>query len=133
MSSNIDPVSLTLGLGLGMVLMASIRRLSTAEKAGLCNPGIMKDQPKVATMAKVKDVEDLLKEKPAVAYCRWPRPRAPRAVSLLLRVLTRARTRRVPFRPRGRCWRSKTFPFCDGSHAKFNEASGDNTGPLVFK
>ncbi|KAG8470111.1 hypothetical protein KFE25_008532 [Diacronema lutheri] len=101
MSSNIDPVSLTLGLGLGMVLMASIRRLSTAEKAGLCNPGIMKDQPKVATMAKVKDVEDLLKEKPAVAYCR--------------------------------CWRSKTFPFCDGSHAKFNEASGDNTGPLVFK
>ena len=25
------------------------------------------------------------------------------------------------------------FPFCDGSHAKHNEATGDNVGPLVLK
>lgn len=72
-ASSLDPVSLTVGLGLGMVIMAAIRRLSAAEKAGCCNPGIMKDQPKVATMCKVKDVEDLLKEKAAVAYCRLSR------------------------------------------------------------
>jgi len=29
-----------------------------------------------------------------------------------------------------RCWRSKNFPYCDGSHSKHNEATGDNVGPL---
>lgn len=32
-----------------------------------------------------------------------------------------------------RCWRSKTFPYCDGSHVKHNKSTGDNTGPLVIK
>jgi CDGSH-type Zn-finger protein len=32
-----------------------------------------------------------------------------------------------------RCWRSAKFPLCDGSHAKFNKETGDNTGPLVIK
>nr|C3ZWH9.1 RecName: Full=CDGSH iron-sulfur domain-containing protein 2 homolog A [Branchiostoma floridae] len=32
-----------------------------------------------------------------------------------------------------RCWRSKKFPLCDGSHAKHNEDTGDNVGPLVLK
>lgn len=32
-----------------------------------------------------------------------------------------------------RCWKSKTFPYCDGSHGAHNAATGDNTGPLVFK
>uniref|UniRef100_A0A8C3J8C7 CDGSH iron-sulfur domain-containing protein 2 n=1 Tax=Calidris pygmaea TaxID=425635 RepID=A0A8C3J8C7_9CHAR len=27
-----------------------------------------------------------------------------------------------------RCWRSKTFPVCDGSHNKHNELTGDNAG-----
>ncbi|KAL6769336.1 hypothetical protein ACKKBG_A30610 [Auxenochlorella protothecoides x Auxenochlorella symbiontica] len=32
-----------------------------------------------------------------------------------------------------RCWRSGTFPLCDGSHVKYNKESGDNVGPLLVK
>jgi len=32
-----------------------------------------------------------------------------------------------------RCWRSKQFPLCDGSHNGHNEATGDNVGPLIVK
>ncbi|KAF5205212.1 Cdgsh iron-sulfur domain-containing protein [Thalictrum thalictroides] len=32
-----------------------------------------------------------------------------------------------------RCWRSGTFPLCDGSHAKYNKETGDNVGPLLLK
>mmetsp|Transcript_42416 Transcript_42416/g.120911 ORF Transcript_42416/g.120911 Transcript_42416/m.120911 type:complete len:99 (-) Transcript_42416:99-395(-) len=32
-----------------------------------------------------------------------------------------------------RCWRSKTFPYCDGSHAAHNKLTGDNVGPLIIK
>ncbi|KAH7557512.1 hypothetical protein JRO89_XS11G0169300 [Xanthoceras sorbifolium] len=32
-----------------------------------------------------------------------------------------------------RCWRSGTFPLCDGTHAKHNKATGDNVGPLLLK
>nr|ACI66167.1 CDGSH iron sulfur domain-containing protein 1 [Salmo salar] len=32
-----------------------------------------------------------------------------------------------------RCWRSKKFPYCDGSHTKHNEITGDNVGPLIIK
>mmetsp|Transcript_10642 Transcript_10642/g.15936 ORF Transcript_10642/g.15936 Transcript_10642/m.15936 type:complete len:108 (-) Transcript_10642:38-361(-) len=31
-----------------------------------------------------------------------------------------------------RCWRSKNFPFCDGSHTKLNKDTGDNVGPLII-
>jgi CDGSH-type Zn-finger protein len=30
-----------------------------------------------------------------------------------------------------RCWLSDKFPLCDGAHAKHNEATGDNVGPLI--
>lgn len=30
-----------------------------------------------------------------------------------------------------RCWLSGTFPNCDGTHMKHNEATGDNVGPLI--
>mmetsp|Transcript_26876 Transcript_26876/g.58779 ORF Transcript_26876/g.58779 Transcript_26876/m.58779 type:complete len:107 (-) Transcript_26876:1551-1871(-) len=30
-----------------------------------------------------------------------------------------------------RCWLSGTFPACDGTHAKHNDATGDNVGPLI--
>jgi CDGSH-type Zn-finger protein len=32
-----------------------------------------------------------------------------------------------------RCWKSQTFPFCDGSHGGHNEECGDNAGPAVVK
>ncbi|KAM4621750.1 CDGSH iron-sulfur domain-containing protein 1 [Polymixia lowei] len=32
-----------------------------------------------------------------------------------------------------RCWKSKKFPYCDGSHTKHNEETGDNVGPLIIK
>lgn len=32
-----------------------------------------------------------------------------------------------------RCWRSKKFPLCDGSHNAHNKATGDNVGPMCLK
>ncbi|CAG2180203.1 unnamed protein product [Oppiella nova] len=29
-----------------------------------------------------------------------------------------------------RCWRSETFPLCDGSHNAYNEEYNDNVGPV---
>jgi CDGSH-type Zn-finger protein len=30
-----------------------------------------------------------------------------------------------------RCWLSGTWPLCDATHVKHNEATGDNVGPLI--
>lgn len=30
-----------------------------------------------------------------------------------------------------RCWQSKNFPFCDGSHNTLNEEKDDNVGPVI--
>lgn len=32
-----------------------------------------------------------------------------------------------------RCWKSKKFPMCDGSHVKHNKETGDNVGPLIIE
>uniref|UniRef100_A0A2C9LTL3 CDGSH iron-sulfur domain-containing protein 2 homologue n=1 Tax=Biomphalaria glabrata TaxID=6526 RepID=A0A2C9LTL3_BIOGL len=32
-----------------------------------------------------------------------------------------------------RCWRSKKFPLCDGSHNQHNEETKDNVGPLLLR
>ncbi|XP_023015396.1 CDGSH iron sulfur domain 2 [Leptinotarsa decemlineata] len=32
-----------------------------------------------------------------------------------------------------RCWRSKNWPYCDGSHGEHNKLTGDNVGPLIVK
>ena len=32
-----------------------------------------------------------------------------------------------------RCWKSKKFPYCDGSHVAHNRETGDNVGPLIVK
>ena len=31
-----------------------------------------------------------------------------------------------------RCWRSGTFPGCDGAHVAHNKVTGDNVGPLIL-
>lgn len=32
-----------------------------------------------------------------------------------------------------RCWKSKKFPYCDGSHAAHNKEHNDNVGPLILQ
>ena len=32
-----------------------------------------------------------------------------------------------------RCWRSGTFPLCNGAHVAHNKETGDNVGPLIIK
>ncbi|XP_055315601.1 CDGSH iron-sulfur domain-containing protein 2 homolog [Sitodiplosis mosellana] len=32
-----------------------------------------------------------------------------------------------------RCWKSKNWPYCDGSHGAHNKECGDNLGPVVLK
>lgn len=32
-----------------------------------------------------------------------------------------------------RCWKSNDFPYCDGSHSKHNQETGDNVGPIGVK
>eukprot|EP00878_Enallax_costatus_P017530 GHUV01018415.1.p3 GENE.GHUV01018415.1~~GHUV01018415.1.p3 ORF type:complete len:111 (+),score=33.92 GHUV01018415.1:347-679(+) len=32
-----------------------------------------------------------------------------------------------------RCWRSETFPYCNGAHVKHNKETGDNVGPLIVE
>ncbi|KAF7265441.1 hypothetical protein GWI33_021100 [Rhynchophorus ferrugineus] len=32
-----------------------------------------------------------------------------------------------------RCWKSKNWPYCDGSHAAHNKETGDNVGPVIVK
>lgn len=31
-----------------------------------------------------------------------------------------------------RCWLSKKWPICDGSHGPHNRSTGDNVGPVVI-
>lgn len=31
-----------------------------------------------------------------------------------------------------RCWQSKKFPFCDGSHNAFNQEHSENLGPMII-
>jgi len=31
-----------------------------------------------------------------------------------------------------RCWKSKNFPYCDGTHGKHNKETGDNVGPICI-
>lgn len=31
-----------------------------------------------------------------------------------------------------RCWKSKKFPYCDGTHTQHNQSQGDRVGPLVM-
>ena len=32
-----------------------------------------------------------------------------------------------------RCWQSKKFPLCDGSHKAWNEQNNDKIGPMIVE
>ncbi|XP_026472642.1 CDGSH iron-sulfur domain-containing protein 2 homolog [Ctenocephalides felis] len=32
-----------------------------------------------------------------------------------------------------RCWKTKNWPYCDGSHGVHNKETGDNVGPVIVK
>ena len=101
-SEGLDPTSVAIGIGIGLLMsLVMTLRESGKKKVVLVNPSIEKENPKVATVCKLKDIEDLVDKsaKGKVSYCR--------------------------------CWRSKKFPFCDGAHRDYNTECGDNTGPLV--
>lgn len=65
--------------------------------------GIKKNEPKVVDAFSVADIEDMVKKN------------KDGVVALC------------------RCWRSSTFPLCDGTHNTFNKTSGENIGPCLIK
>ncbi|EJK53120.1 hypothetical protein THAOC_27501 [Thalassiosira oceanica] len=73
------------------------------KSSGQINNLILKNEAKVATVCPLKDIEDTVNSSDKGVVAYC------------------------------RCWRSSTFPLCDGSHVKHNKATGDNTGPLVIK
>eukprot|EP00009_Paramoeba_aestuarina_P009107 CAMPEP_0201520934 /NCGR_PEP_ID=MMETSP0161_2-20130828/13403_1 /ASSEMBLY_ACC=CAM_ASM_000251 /TAXON_ID=180227 /ORGANISM="Neoparamoeba aestuarina, Strain SoJaBio B1-5/56/2" /LENGTH=106 /DNA_ID=CAMNT_0047919463 /DNA_START=80 /DNA_END=400 /DNA_ORIENTATION=+ len=99
---SLDPASIAVGLGIGLAL-AHLLLNKNDKGSGQINHKIQKNEPKVATVCQLKDIEDSVNgsEKGVVAYCR--------------------------------CWKSSKFPYCDGSHVAHNKETGDNTGPLVVK
>ena len=101
--SSLDPISIAIGIGIGAILVFLLG--GNKKSAGLVNLSIQKESAKVATMCPLKDIEDIVKD-----------PSNKAGVVAYCR-----------------CWRSKTFPKCDGSHVKHNNETGDNTGPLVIK
>lgn len=84
--STLDPISIAVGVGIGLILA-----LLFAPKggSGQINLEIQKNEPKVATMCPLKDIEDTVSksDKGVVAFCR--------------------------------CWKSKKFPYCDVSALSF--------------
>lgn len=95
------------------------------------NPVIRKEEAKVVDSVLVAELS-----KPLTAYCRWFESQWElRSVFsvfddpmfLLFSILL------LCWWYGYRCWRSGTFPLCDGSHVKHNKATGDNVGPLLVK
>ncbi|RLN34722.1 CDGSH iron-sulfur domain-containing protein NEET [Panicum miliaceum] len=86
--------------------MVAVR--AEAGAGGGINPAIRKEEDKVVDTVLTGELA-----KPLTAYCRYGQ------------LLTG-----FPF---SLCWRSGTFPLCDGSHVKHNKATGDNVGPLLVK
>ena len=82
--STLDPISIAVGVGIGLIL-AFLFSLKGASSRQEINHDIQKNEPKVATMCPLKDIEDTVSksDKGVVAFCR--------------------------------CWKSKKFPYCDVS------------------
>lgn len=85
------------------------------------NKDYCKNKPKIADIISRSEVNAALDKNEKVAYCRcWKSATVSSTLSsylsdLLIKILF------------------FQFPFCDGAHGAHNRATGDNTGPLVFK
>ncbi|KAL0400862.1 UNVERIFIED_CONTAM: CDGSH iron-sulfur domain-containing protein NEET [Sesamum latifolium] len=92
-------------------------------RAEAINPDIRKTEDKVVDSVVVADLA-----KPLTAYCRQRK-----TVTNILYELNIMESDDWVVDMCCRCWRSATFPLCDGSHVKHNKATGDNVGPLLLK
>lgn len=112
---HLDPMSIGIGIGIGFLMAYSFisidtssdyQQTKTKEKQEVIipvNPAIDKDNPKVGHKCTIQDIEDLIAQS--------------------------GDKQKVSY---CRCWRSETFPYCDGAHRDYNQECGDNTGPLTI-
>ena len=94
---------ISIAVGVGIGALLALLFAPKSSGGGQINLSIQKSEPKVATVCPLKDIEDTVKASDKGVVAYC------------------------------RCWRSKTFPMCDGSHVTHNKETGDNTGPLVIK
>lgn len=94
---------ISIAIGVGIGAILALVLMPSKASLGQINHDVQKHEAKVATICPLKDIEDTVNKSDKGVVAYC------------------------------RCWRSKTFPLCDGSHVKHNKATGDNTAPLVIK
>ncbi|CAO1428061.1 unnamed protein product [Diamesa tonsa] len=72
-----------------------------------------------------------------MAYCPEARPKVSRRQNTTIRLGEAKVVDMIDVEDIGekaafcRCWKTKNWPYCDGSHGEHNKSCGDNTGPVV--
>ena len=69
--STLDPISIALGVGIGLILAFLFSPKAKGASAGQINHDIQKNEPKVETMCPLKDIEDTVSksDEGVVAFC----------------------------------------------------------------